>query len=46
MYPIRNETEAEVIHKDVEYKVQNYDKKNLQLFNNETFNTTSYVKQS
>ncbi|MGG2016422.1 DUF7018 domain-containing (lipo)protein [Bacillus sp. S10(2024)] len=42
---IANGTEAEVIQKDVEYKVQNYDTKNLQLYNEKAKTTTRYVKQ-
>ncbi|PDZ73729.1 DUF3994 domain-containing protein [Bacillus pseudomycoides] len=41
-----NGVEAEVVQKDIDYKVQNYDRKNLQLFNDKSFNTTRYVKQS
>ncbi|MGF2714576.1 DUF7018 domain-containing (lipo)protein [Bacillus cereus] len=40
-----NGTEAEVVRKDIDYIVQNYDKKSLQLLNKETNNTTRYVKQ-
>ncbi|EMA6343493.1 DUF3994 domain-containing protein [Bacillus cytotoxicus] len=41
-----NGVEAEVVHKDIAYKVQNFDRKNLQLFNDKSSNTTRYVKQS
>ena len=40
-----NGLEAEVMQKDVEYKVQNYDTKNLQLYNEKAKTTTRYVKQ-
>ncbi|MED1569551.1 DUF3994 domain-containing protein [Bacillus paramycoides] len=40
-----NGQEAEVIHKDLKYKVQNYDKKNLQLFNQDSMKITRYTKQ-
>ena len=36
---------AEVVHKDINYKVQNYDKKNLQLYNEDSKAITRYVKQ-
>ncbi|PGL85678.1 hypothetical protein CN931_08715 [Bacillus sp. AFS054943] len=38
--------EVPVSKKDIAYKVQNYDRKTLQLLNVETNNTTRYVKQS
>ncbi|MEI4801702.1 DUF3994 domain-containing protein [Bacillus sp. FJAT-51639] len=36
---------AEVVHKDIDYKVQNYDTKHLQLFNENSKAITRYVKQ-
>ncbi|SFC82112.1 protein of unknown function [Bacillus sp. 491mf] len=36
---------AEVVHKDINYKVQNYDTKSLQLYNEDSKAITRYVKQ-
>lgn len=43
---LANGVEAEVVQKDIIYKVQNFDRNNLQLFNEKTLNTTKYVKQN
>nr|WP_242220204.1 hypothetical protein [Bacillus cereus group sp. BfR-BA-01380] len=42
---LANGVVAEVVHKDIDYKVQNYDTKNLQLYNENSKDTTRYVKQ-